>query len=132
MAYTSLSKEELLASIRPDMKLTWDFFKRIYGYSLYEPEFAERALTTLEANGCRLARNYYLAWVSKYKAERDAEMKKVAAWYAEECKRQWEKRLKEGERERAKQQQMQWQQSSRERWAEMSEALGFQPIAKER
>ena len=132
MAYTSLSKEELLASIRPDMKLTWDFFKRIYGYSLYEPEFAERALTTLEANGCRLARNYYLAWVSKYKAERDAEMKKVAAWYAEECKRQWEKRQKEGERERARQQQTQWQQSSRERWAEMSEALGFQPIAKER
>ena len=132
MAYTSPSKEELLASIRPDMKLTWDFFKRIYGYSLYEPEFAERALTTLEANGCRLARNYYLAWVSKYEAERDAEMKKVAAWYAEECKRQWEKRLKEGERERAKQQQTQWQQSSRERWAEMSEALGFQSIAKER
>ena len=132
MAYISPSKEELLASIRPDMKLTWDFFKRIYGYSLYEPEFAERALTTLEANGCRLARNYYLAWVSKYEAERDAEMKKVAAWYAEECKRQWEKRLKEGERERAKQQQTQWQQSSRERWAEMSEALGFPSIAKER
>ena len=100
MAYTSPSKEELLASIRPDMKLTWDFFKRIYGYSLYEPEFAERALTTLEANGCRLARNYYLAWVSKYEAERDAEMKNVAVWYAQECKKQWEKRQKEGEGKR--------------------------------
>ena len=100
MAYISPSKEELLASIRPDMKLTWDFFKRIYGYSLYEPEFAERALTTLEANGCRLARNYYLAWVSKYEAERDAEMKNVAVWYAQECKKQWEKRQKEGEGKR--------------------------------
>ena len=132
MACVSPSKEELLASIRPDMKLTWDFFKRIYGYSLYEPEFAERALIALEAVGCSRARDYYKTWVNKYEAEQAAEMKKVAAWYSEECKRQWEKRQKEGERERAKQQQTQWQQSSRERWAEISEALGFQPIAKER
>ena len=27
-------------------------------------------------------------------------MKKVAAWYVEECKRQWEKRQKEGEGKR--------------------------------
>ena len=132
MAYTSPSKEELLASIRPDMKLTWDFFKRIYGYEITWPGFADRALTALEAVGCSRARDYYLTWVSKYEAEQAAEMKKVAAWYAEECKRQWEKRQKEGERERAKQQQTQWQQSSRERWAEMSETLGFQPIVKER
>ena len=100
MAYTSPSKEELLASIRPDMKLTWDFFKQIYGYSLYEPEFAERALIALEAVWCSRARDYYLAWVSKYEAEQAAEMKKVAAWYAEECKKQWEKRQKEGEGKR--------------------------------
>lgn len=88
MAYTSPSKEELLSSIRPDMKLTWNFFKRIYGYSLYEPKFAEQALTALEAAGCSRARDYFRAWVSKYEAERDTEMKKVAAWYAEESKRQ--------------------------------------------
>ena len=132
MAYTSPSKEELLASIRPDMKLTKNFFRRIYGYEMSWPEFADRAIAALEAAGCSRARGYYETWVSEYEAERAAEMKKVAAWYAEECKRQWEKRQKEGERERARQQQTQWQQSSRERWAEMSEALGFQPIAKER
>jgi len=126
------SKEELLANIRPDMKLTWDFFKRIYGYSLYEQEFAERALTALEAVGVSHARDYYKTWVSKYEAEQAAEMKKVAAWYVEKCKRQWEKRQKEGERTRAKQQQTQWQQNSRERWAEMSEALGYQPTIREK
>ena len=94
------SKEELLASIRPDMKLTWDFFKRIYGYSLYEPEFAERALIALEAVGCSRARDYYKTWVNKYEAEQAAEMKKVVAWHLEECKRQWEKRQKEGEGKR--------------------------------
>ncbi len=96
MAYTSPSKEELLSSIRPDMKLTWNLFKRIYGYEISWPRFAEQAIATLEANGCSHARGYYEAWVSKYEAEHDAEMKKVAAWYAEECKK-WEKRQKEGE-----------------------------------
>ena len=132
MVYISPSKEEFLASIRPDMKLTWDFFKRIYSYEITWPGFADRAIEALEAAGCSRARDYYKTWVNKYEAEQAAEMKKVAAWYAEECQRQWEKRQKEGERERAKQQQTQWQQSSRERWAEMSEALGFQPIVKER
>ena len=110
------------------MKLTKNFFRRIYGYEISWPGFADRAIAALEAAGCSRARGYYETWVREYAAE----MKKVAAWYAEECKRQWEKRQKEGERERARQQQTQWQQSSRERWAEMSEALGFQPIAKER
>ena len=100
MAYISPSKEELLVSIRPGMKLTWDFFKRIYGYSLYEPEFAERALIALEAVGCSRARDYYKTWVNKYEAEQAAEMKKVAAWYSEGCKRQWDKRQKEGEGKR--------------------------------
>lgn len=100
MACVSPSKEELLASIRPDMKLTWDFFKRIYGYEITWPGYADRALTALEAVGCSRARDHYKSWVSKYKAERDAEMKKVAAWYVEECKRQWEKRQKEGEGKR--------------------------------
>ena len=100
MAYISPSKGELLVSIRPGMKLTWDFFKRIYGYSLYEPEFAERALIALEAVGCSRARDYYKTWVNKYEAEQAAEMKKVAAWYSEGCKRQWDKRQKEGEGKR--------------------------------
>lgn len=132
MAYTSPSKEGFLSSIRPDMKLTWDFFKRIYGYSLYEPEFAEQALTALEAAGCSRARDYYKTWVNEYEAEHDAEMKKVAAWYVEECKKQWEKRQKEGERTRAKRQQAQWQQNSRERWMKVSEALGYQLTTREK
>ena len=100
MAYTSPSKEELLASIRPDMKLTKNFFKRIYGYEISWPGFADRAIVALEAAGCSRARGYYETWVSEYEAERNAEMKKVAAWYVEECKKQWEKRQKEGEGKR--------------------------------
>lgn len=92
MAYISPSKEELLASIRPDMKLTWDFFKRIYGYEISCPGFADRAIVALETAGCSRARGYYEAWVSKYEAERDAEMKKVSAWYASELDKKWKER----------------------------------------
>ena len=53
-----------------------------------------------ELLGERRARDYYKTWVSKYEAERDAEMKNVAVWYAQECKKQWEKRQKEGEGKR--------------------------------
>ena len=50
------------------MKLTWDFFKLIYGYEITWPGFADRALTALEAVGCSRARDHYKSWVSKYKA----------------------------------------------------------------
>lgn len=100
MAYISPSKEELLASIRPDMKLTKSFFKRIYGYEISWPGFADQAIAALEAAGCSRARGYYETWVSEYEAAQETETKKVAAWYAEECKRQWEKRQKEGESKR--------------------------------
>ena len=100
MAYTSPSKEELFDSIQPDMKLTKNFFKRIYGYEISWPGFADRAIAALEAAGCSRARGYYETWVSEYEAERNAEMKKMAAWYVEECKKQWEKRQKEGEGKR--------------------------------
>ena len=130
MAYTSPSKEELLASIRPDMRLTKDFFKRIYGYEISYPGFAEQAILSLETAGCSRARDYYKTWVDEYETMHETEMKKAAAWYAK--KSRWEKRKKEGERERARQQQTQWQKNSRERWTKISETLGFQPMTKER
>ena len=74
------SREELLASIQPDMRLTMDFMKRIYGYELTWPGFAEVALTKLEAAGCSKAREYYTAYVQSYEAWYAEEMKGVAEW----------------------------------------------------
>ena len=45
------SREELLESIRPDMKLTKNFFMKIYGYEISFPGFAEIPLTELEKSG---------------------------------------------------------------------------------
>ena len=114
------------------MHLYRSTFKKIYGHELSYPGFAEQAISRLEDLGCKKARDYYETVRAEIDEQYDQVVKKVAAWYADECKRHQEKEQKGGRRERARQQQTQWQQSSRERWMEMSEALGFQPITKER
>lgn len=124
------SKDELLKSIRPDMRLTKDFFRRVYGYEISYPGFAEQAITLLETAGCLKAGNYYEAWVNEFEAIYEAGMREVSAWYAEQCKRQWEKIQKEGEAVRARQQQTQWQQGNQERWEGISKTLGFQSMIK--
>ena len=76
------NKEELLFSINPDMRLTKDFFKQIYGFEISWPGFADQAIATLEAAGCSHARQYYNDWVAGYEKEYHAMMKSVTAWYS--------------------------------------------------
>lgn len=97
------SKDELLNGIQPNMKLTKDFFRRTFGYNVSFPGFAEETISALEAAGCTRAREYYKTWVGEYESKHDAQMKEVSAWYAEQCKRQWDKIQKEGEAVRARQ-----------------------------
>lgn len=86
------SKEELISSIKPDMKLTKDFFKRIYGYEISYPGFSGQAIAALETAGCSKAQQYYEEWVNEYEAAYKADMKLVAAWYQKECEKRWEKK----------------------------------------
>lgn len=72
------SKEELFNSICPTMKLTKDFFKRVYGHELTYPGFADQAISKLEAAGCSNARRYYDDWVSKFETDWNVMMKSVA------------------------------------------------------
>ncbi|MBQ8804163.1 MAG: hypothetical protein IJZ53_11050 [Tyzzerella sp.] len=88
------SKQELLSSIQPGMKLTKNFFMRIYGYEITWPGFAEQALTELEKAGCSKARDYYQRFVSEYEQEHEKAMKNVAEWY----RKQNEKKGSEGVR----------------------------------
>lgn len=110
MGYASPSKESLLDSIVPDMRLTKDFFKRVYGYEVSYPGFSEQAIEALEAAGCSKARQYYEDLVGEYEAARDAELKEVARRYRLECELGWEKKKrKEGAEQRK---QREWRQTS--------------------
>ena len=115
------NKEALLSSIRPDMQLEMDFFKKVYGYEISFPGFAEKVITELEAVGCFNARRYYTDWTKEYETKRNAELKDVAHWYRLRCEQEWEKRQKEGEEKRKRK-----EQTKSQKWTELSQILGFQ------
>ena len=93
------SREELLQSIQPDMKLTKNFFKRIYGYELTWPGFAETALHQLETvAGCGLARQHYERITAELDREHNDSMKEATAWYVGELHKKYEQ--KEGKEQR--------------------------------
>lgn len=96
----SASREQLLQSISPDMKLTKGFFRKIYGYELSSPGFRKQAISTLEAAGCTKARGYYDDVVGEYQKVREESLKPVAAAYLKECDQKWEQRQKRGEEQR--------------------------------
>ena len=133
------SRLELMQLLQLGKKMDRDIAYKIYGYAVTCPEFEEEALSLMEqmyilyaAPEDRNPRKLYGEIMGNHHRERDEELKSVAHWFAGECEKQWEKRREVGEQARTRQQRKQWQQKSRERWAEMSEALGFQPIIKEK
>ena len=92
------SREELLQSIKPDMKLTWDFFKKIYGYEISFPGFAEVALKALEDAGSTHSRQHYKKFVNDYEQKKQEELYPVAVDYVKKLEAQWEKKEREREK----------------------------------
>lgn len=92
------SREELLHSIRPDMRLTKAFFLKIYGYEITWPGFAEKALQHLEVMGCSKARAYYSCIVQENENAWEKERKEAAAWYTAELEKRRERKAGEERR----------------------------------
>ncbi len=106
------SKEELLQSIQPGMKLDKAFFLKVYGYEISFPGFREMAIKALEDAGCSRAKEYYDSVVGEYEKGCQEQMKEAGKWYLEKCNREWEKKVKEGEEKRKKQYSINSAQSS--------------------
>ena len=111
------TKEKLLSSIKPDMCLTKDFFKKVFGYELSFPGFADEALENLETAGCGQARRYYTEWVQAYEEEQQVMLKSVAEWYRRRCEDEWNARLKGSER-RCKELEAKLTQKNSTKWME--------------
>lgn len=92
------SKEELLQSIVPGMKLDKAFFLKVYGYELSYPGFSETALRALEDAGCSKARRYYERITTEYETDQAAKLKPVAVWLREKIDSDFEKLVKEYDR----------------------------------
>lgn len=87
------SKEQLLQNIAPAMKLTKGFFKRVYGYELTWPGFADQAIKALETAGCSQARQYYDMVVGECDRQYEADMEGVAAWYVKQLNDRLERQV---------------------------------------
>lgn len=94
------SREELLQSIHPDMKLNKPFFLKIYGYEISEPGFKDKAIKALQDAGCSRAEEYYRQIVGEYQAAREKALKAVSAEYVAELNKRQDSRKKEGEQPR--------------------------------
>lgn len=97
-------REPLMRSLRPDVKLYKSTFKKILGYDITTPGFAEEALTRLEILGCSRAREYYETVKSEWQQEHDAQMKSVAHWYKGQCENEFENMKRKAARESRKEQ----------------------------
>lgn len=86
------SREELLSSIHPGMKLTKNLFMRIYGYELTWEGFADQALTELEKAGCCRAREHYARIIGECEQKHEKDMKEVASWFRKKCDEEYENR----------------------------------------
>lgn len=87
------TRENLLRSIRPDMKLDRAFFLKVYGYELTSPGFAETALQRFEILGCSVAREYYQKTVSDYEESLQPGLKEAASHYSEQLEQAWKKKV---------------------------------------
>lgn len=85
-------REPFLHSFSCDMKLYKSTFKKILGFELTTPGFAEEAITRLEEQGCSRAREYYETVKAEWQREHDAQMKSVAHWYKGQCENEFERR----------------------------------------
>lgn len=91
-------REELLQSIRPDMKLNAAFFLKVYGYEITYSGFKDIAIKVLNEVGCSRAEEYYNRIVSEYETKQNESMKPVAERLAKQWQDDWNRFVKKNER----------------------------------
>ena len=92
------SREELLQSIRPEMKLDRAFFLKVYGYEITWPGFKDIAIKALNEVGCTRAEEHYNRIVSEYETKQNESMKPVAERLAKQWQEDWNRFVKKNER----------------------------------
>lgn len=83
-------RQKFKETIKPGMKLYKNTFKKILGYELTTPGFADDILDQLEALGCSHAREYYETVKNEWQQEYSSQMKNTAEWYRRKSKEEYE------------------------------------------
>lgn len=88
----AVNKQSFYESIDQDTVFDEAFFKKVLGYTMYDKPFLEAVAVKLAGIGRKDIVQTYNAWYAAWKANDDAEMKKVSEWYGKELDRDFKKR----------------------------------------
>lgn len=90
MPSTAELKAAFLDSIKPGVSLDDTFFRKLYGWSMTDPEFLETAVFTGETLWGLPIRESYQSWVQAYEAEQEQISREVGEWYGKRMDQQRE------------------------------------------
>lgn len=92
-----MNKESFIQSINAETDFNEAFFKKVYGYSMYDLPFLERVASELIRIDRKDIIALYNQWYQEYKTQDDNMMKEISKWYQKECDKNFVKLQKEKE-----------------------------------
>jgi hypothetical protein len=93
-----VDKQSFYKGINETIVFSEDFFKKVYGYSIYDDLFLSAVATKLNALGRKDIVQAYNEWFTRWGVEDDEVSKRIANWYQKECDKEFEKLQKEQQR----------------------------------
>lgn len=88
-----MNKETFIQSISIETKFNEAFFKKVYGYSMYDQPFLTRVANELIHIDRKDIIALYNQWYQEYKTQDDNMMKDISKWYQKECDKQYQNYL---------------------------------------
>ncbi|WP_455717646.1 hypothetical protein [Anaerosporobacter sp.] len=88
-----MDKEIFIQSINNETVFNNAFFKKVFGYSMYDPSFLTRVASALTHIGGKDIIALYNQWYQEYKVQDDKMMKDTSQWYQKECDKQYQNYL---------------------------------------
>lgn len=116
----SVNKETFIQSINKETAFNKDFFKKVYGYSMYDPVFLKRVANELIRIDKKDIIALYNQWYQEYKIQDDSLMKEVSKWYKKECDKLYQEEVKKVK------QQWHKEQKKAQDWVTIFQLLNYQ------
>ena len=85
-----MNKESFIKNINSEIEFNEVFFKKIYGYSIYDPVYLTRVASELIRIDRKDIIALYNQWYQEYKIQDDSLMKEVSQWYQKECDKKYQ------------------------------------------
>jgi hypothetical protein len=89
------NKQSFFDSISNDTRFNEDFFKKVYGYSIYDDSFLEVVGARLISVGRKDIIHEYNVWLTTWKLKHDNQMKKVARGHIDQLNKQYDQLVKD-------------------------------------